>query len=44
MSGWQIFGVLCAVAVPLIMCFVALIGRLNTPGSAKFDEPHFRED
>lgn len=29
LSGLQICGILCAVAAPLSVCLIALIGRLN---------------
>jgi hypothetical protein len=31
MTGWEIFGLLCALAAPMSVCFIALIGRLNDP-------------
>lgn len=42
MSGWQIFGLLCALAAPLSVAFIALIGRLNDPraGSENAHPPH----
>ncbi len=29
MSGLQLFILLCAIAAPLSMCLIALIGRMN---------------
>lgn len=41
LTGLQLFGLLCAIAAPLSVCLIALLGRLNdTRRTDPKDEPH----